>query len=105
MLIQFGHNDSSAVNDNQRARGTLRGTGPETQVIDNQLTGQRETVASYGAYLRGYVADIRALGATPVLCAPVPRKRRDEQGRTPRGSGSYASWAASLSMRRASSAA
>ena len=93
VLMQFGHNDSSAVNDNRRARGTLRGTGPERQDIDNQLTGQRETVFTYGAYLRGYVAEIRAFGATPVIASPVPRKRFDEQGRTVRGSGSYASWA------------
>ncbi len=96
VLIQFGHNDSSPVNDDQRARGTLRGTGPELQTIANRLTGQPETVASYGAYLRGYIADCRALGATPVLCTPVPRKRRDAQGRTVRGTDSYATWAATV---------
>ncbi|MBI5257812.1 MAG: rhamnogalacturonan acetylesterase [Burkholderiales bacterium] len=96
VLIQFGHNDGSPVNDDQRARGTLRGTGPEQQVIDNRLTGQRETVLSYGAYLRDYIAECRALGATPVLCTPVPRKRRDAQGRTLRGTDSHAGWAASV---------
>lgn len=93
VLVQFGHNDSSPVNDHQRARGTLRGTGAEREEIDNLLTGQRETVLTYGAYLRAYVAEIRALGATPVLCSPVPRKRFDAQGRTVRGTGSYGSWA------------
>ncbi|MDT7838875.1 rhamnogalacturonan acetylesterase [Aquabacterium sp. OR-4] len=96
VLIQFGHNDSSPVNDDQRARGTLRGTGDEQQAITNRLTGQPETVLTYGAYLRAYLAEIRALGATPVLCTPVPRQRRDEQGRTLRGIGSYASWAAEV---------
>lgn len=96
VLIQFGHNDSSAVNDAQRARGTLRGTGAESQDIQNLLTGLAETVYSYGAYLRGYIADCRARGATPVLCTPVPRKRRDAQGLTLRGTGSYATWAATV---------
>ncbi len=96
VLIQFGHNDSSPVNDDQRARGTLRGIGPEQQEIDNLLTGRRETVSTYGAYLRGYVAACRALGARPVLCSPVPRKRWDDQGRLLRGGASYAGWAAAV---------
>jgi lysophospholipase L1-like esterase len=96
VVMQFGHNDSSPVNDNSRARGTLRGTGPESETIDNLLTKQRETVYSYGAYLRGYVAEIRALGATPVICSPIPRKRFDEQGRAVRSAASYAGWAAAV---------
>lgn len=96
LLIQFGHNDSSPVNDTQRARGTLRGTGPETQDIVNQLTGQPETVGTYGAYLRGYIADCRALGVQPLLCTPVPRKRLDAQGRTLRDTERYAGWAAEV---------
>ncbi len=96
VLIQFGHNDSGPINDTQRARGTLRGTGPEQETIDNLLTGQRETVLTYGAYLRGYIEDIRALGAKPVLCTPIPRKRRDEQGRTVRGTAAHAGWAAAV---------
>jgi lysophospholipase L1-like esterase len=98
VLMQFGHNDGSPVNDSQRARGTLRGTGPEREDIVNQLTGQHETVFSYGAYLRSYVAEIRALGATPVIASPVPRKRFDAEGRTPRGSASYAGWAQAVAL-------
>lgn len=96
VLIQFGHNDGSPVNDDQRARGTLRGTGPEQQEIDNLLTGRRETVSTYGAYLRGYIAACRDLGARPVLCSPVPRKRWDEAGRLLRGGASHAGWAAAV---------
>ena len=51
VLIQFGHNDSSPVNDDSRARGTLKGTGEETEEIDNILTKQHETVHTYGWYL------------------------------------------------------
>ena len=98
VLIQFGHNDSGPVNDTHRARGTLRGTGPEQETIDNLLTRQRETVLTYGAYLRGYIAECRALGARPVLCTPVPRKRLDEQGRTLRGTAVHAGWAAAVAL-------
>jgi lysophospholipase L1-like esterase len=98
VLIQFGHNDSSAINDNSRARGTIRGIGTEQQAIDNLLTKQKETVYSYGEYLRRYVAEIRAIGATPVICSPIPRKRFDAAGKTVRSTESYAGWAAAVAQ-------
>lgn len=93
VLIQFGHNDSSALNDDSRARGTIKGVGEETQDIDNLLTGKRETVHSYGWYLRHYVAAIRARGAIAVICSPVPRKTWDANGSIVRNRDSYAGWA------------
>src|SRR6185295_560445 len=51
LVMQFGHNDASAVNDPTRARGTLPGTAGETAAIDNQMTGEREDVHTYGWYL------------------------------------------------------
>lgn len=94
VLMQFGHNDASPVNDNSRARGVLRGTGRETEDIDNLLTGKRETVSTYGAYLRGYIAEIRAAGATPVVCSPVIRKRWEADGaKVQRAGGNFAAWA------------
>lgn len=92
VVLQFGHNDASAVNDDSRARGALAGTGDETQEIDNQLTHQRESVHTYGWYLRQFVREARAIGVTPVICSPVPRKIwRD--GRVVRSPDSYAGWA------------
>ena len=38
VLMQFGHNDGSAINDDSRARGTIKGVGRETEEIDNILT-------------------------------------------------------------------
>ncbi len=97
VVMQFGHNDASPVNDNSRARGVLRGIGPEQEEIDNQLTGKRETVYTYGAYLRGYVAEIRAAGGTPVVCSPVIRKRWDADGnKVQRAGGNFAAWAAEV---------
>lgn len=92
VIIQFGHNDGGALNDTSRARGTIRGTGEESETIDNLLTGEREVVHSFGWYLRRYVADARAKGATPIIASLVPRNR-PENGRFVRDDGSYAGWA------------
>ncbi len=92
VVLQFGHNDSGAVNDRERARGTLKGTGEETESIENLLTGRHETVHTYGWYLRQAVREIRAAGATPVLCSPVPRKTWKD-GRIARASESHGGWA------------
>ena len=92
VLMQFGHNDDGALNDEKRARGTLKGVGDETQVIDNLLTKQHEVVHTYGWYLRQYVRETKARGATPVVCSPVPRKVWKE-GRIVRSGEGYAGWA------------
>jgi lysophospholipase L1-like esterase len=92
VIMQFGHNDSSPVNDSSRARGTLRGAGEEMQEIDNLLTGQRETVHTYSWYLRQFIADTKAKGATPIVCSPIPRKSWAD-GKVNRNAGSYGGWA------------
>jgi len=74
VVIQFGHNDGGPINDDSRARGSIRGVGDQTEQIDNLLTKQPEVVRTYGAYLRQYLAEARAKGATPYLCTQVPRK-------------------------------
>lgn len=84
VLVQFGHNDNGP-------RGSLKGTGPETEERENPTTHQKETVRTFGAYLRSYVADIRAAGATPVLCTLVPRKIWQD-GKIARSAGSHADW-------------
>ncbi|MFM7242652.1 MAG: rhamnogalacturonan acetylesterase [Planctomycetaceae bacterium] len=80
VIIQFGHNDGGPINDDSRARGSIRGTGDETEEIDNLLTKKHETVRTYGSYLRQYLADARAKGATPYLCTQVPRKMWEADG-------------------------
>ncbi|HWN46797.1 MAG TPA: hypothetical protein VNM71_05535, partial [Steroidobacteraceae bacterium] len=74
VIIQFGHNDSGAVNVEPpgstrplRARGSIPGIGNESEEIDNVITGKHETVYSFGWYLRKMIADTRAKGATPIL--------------------------------------
>ncbi|MGD1032461.1 MAG: rhamnogalacturonan acetylesterase [Opitutaceae bacterium] len=68
VIMQFGHNDNGA-------RGALKGTGEETEERDNPVTKQKETVHTFGWYLRSYIADIRSKGAVPIVCSLVPRNR------------------------------
>ncbi|MEO8334988.1 MAG: rhamnogalacturonan acetylesterase [bacterium] len=72
VIMQFGHNDASAVNDTSRARGVLHGIGEETEDIDNLLTHQHEVVHTFGWYLRKFISDTRARGATPIVASRVP---------------------------------
>lgn len=80
VIIQFGHNDGGAINDDSRARGSIRGIGDQTEEIDNLLTKKHEVVRTYGSYLRQYLADARARGVTPYLCTQVPRKMWEADG-------------------------
>lgn len=92
VLLQFGHNDSSPVNDSLRARGTLPGTGNETEKINNILTGKRETVHTYGWYIRKVVKETKAKGAIPIVMSPIPRNDWKD-GKTKRNNDSYGGWA------------
>ncbi|WP_143873103.1 rhamnogalacturonan acetylesterase [Catenovulum sediminis] len=74
VLIQFGHNDAAALNDNHRARGTINGIGVEYEEINNMLTKQQEKVLSYGGYLRKMIGEALAFGVKPIIVTPVPRK-------------------------------
>ena len=92
VMIQFGHNDGGPPNDQQRARGTIKGVGDETEEIDNLLTGKHEVVHTYGWYLRKFVTDAKAKGATAIICSPIPRNMwRD--GKVLRASDDYGKWA------------
>jgi lysophospholipase L1-like esterase len=92
VMMQFGHNDGGAVNDTSRARASLRGSGEETQEIDNLLTHRHEVVHTYGWYLRKFISDARATGATPLVCSLIPRQTwRD--GKIVRNKNDYAGWA------------
>lgn len=92
VLMQFGHNDSSPVNDDSRARGTLKGVGEETEAIDNVLTKEHEVVHTYGWYLRKMVREAKAKGAIPIIVTPIPRNDW-ENGKIKRTPEIYPDWA------------
>jgi lysophospholipase L1-like esterase len=92
VMMQFGHNDNGPLDDTARARGTIKGVGDESREIDNPITGKHETVHTFGWYLRKYIADTRAKGATPIVCSLIPRKTWKD-GKIARNKTDYAGWA------------
>ena len=97
-IIQFGHNDPGAINDSLRARASLKGNGDDFQEIDNLVTKQHEVVHSYGWYLRKFVEDAQAKGATAIICSPIPRMGW-VNGQVPRNS-IYNGWAADAAKQK-----
>ncbi len=92
LLIQFGHNDGGQMFDGDRPRASIKGNSDETIEGVVAATGKSETVHSYGWYLRKYVADAKAKGATPIVLSLVPRNRW-EGDKVIRSSQDYAKWA------------
>ena len=92
VLIQFGHNDGGIPDEPTRARSSLPGTGEETLEIENPILKVHETVHTYGWYLRKLVDDIKAKGATPILCSLIPRKTWKD-GKVVRNKENFAGWA------------
>jgi sialate O-acetylesterase len=91
VLIQFGHNDGGALNDD-RCRASLRGNGDGTETITRKTDGKSETVMSFGAYLRKYIRDARSKGATPIIVSLIPRNIWKD-GRIGRSAESHGLWA------------
>jgi rhamnogalacturonan acetylesterase len=73
VIMQFGHNDGSALFTTDRPRGSIKGTGDESESGTVEMTGKPEVVHTFGWYLRKFIADAKAKGATPIVCSPIPR--------------------------------
>jgi lysophospholipase L1-like esterase len=102
VLIQFGHNDGGAINEEPpgskrplRARGSLAGLGEESKTIDNIVTRQREVVYTFGHYIRKMIADTRARGAAPIVLSLTIRNSWSD-GKVERGSGKYGAWSEAI---------
>ncbi|UOQ51177.1 rhamnogalacturonan acetylesterase [Hymenobacter cellulosivorans] len=92
LLLQFGHNEGS-VPDTTKAgrRGVLRGTGEETKEL-TWPNGRRETVHTYGWYLRQFIRGAKARGATPVVASMIPRNQWQD-GKVKRATEDFGRWA------------
>lgn len=101
LVMQFGHNDDAPLNDDSRARGTIKGIGNEAVTIDNLVTKKTETVYSYGGYLRRFIGEARARGVTVVVCSPIPRKIWKDK-RIARSENSYPEWARLVALQSGS---
>jgi rhamnogalacturonan acetylesterase len=90
VLMQFGHNDGGGLAKSNRA--SLKGNGDQTQDVTDEKTGKKETVHTYGWYMRQYVAEAKAKGATAIVLSPIPRNIwKDDH--VARASNDYGKWA------------
>ena len=92
VIMQFGHNDGGPLDDTARARGTIRGIGDDSVEIYNPIRKIKETVHSYGWYMRKYIREAKARGAIPIVCSPIPRNDWKE-GKVVQSTASYTGWA------------
>lgn len=99
VLIQFGHNDASPLDDTARARGTINGIGDEEKEIYNPIMKKQELVHTYGWYLRKYLDEIQKKGAIPVVFSPVPRDNW-KNGKLNRIADTYGGWAREVAKSR-----
>lgn len=93
VLIQFGHNDGGEKFKGDRPRASIKGNDDSTETGIVEMTGKEETVHSYGWYLRKYIADAKARGATPIVLSLVPRNIWKD-GHIIRAKNDYGKWAA-----------
>ena len=91
-MMQFGHNEGSRPDTSRGGyRGVLKGTR-EDSVQLTWADGSVETVHSYGWYIRKFVRDAKAKGATPIVLSMIPRNEFRE-GMVLRADKDYGLWA------------
>ncbi len=81
VLIELGHNDNGPY-DSGRARASIPGVGTDSLNVTIKETGAKETVYTYGEYMRRFVREVKAKGAYPVLCSLTPRNAWDDKDST-----------------------
>ena len=72
VIISIGHNDNGPY-DEGRARAVIPGVGTDSLCVTIKETGEKETVYTYGGYLRKYISECREAGADPILMSLTPR--------------------------------
>ena len=80
VIISIGHNDNGPY-DEGRARPSIPGVGNDTLNVTIKETGEKETVYTYGGYMRKYINDVRAQGGHPILMSLTPRNAYDDKGK------------------------
>ena len=78
VVLELGHNDNGPL-DSGRARASYKGNDGKSPLADDSIivtikeTGAVDTVYTFGGYLRRFIADVRRVGATPILFTLTPR--------------------------------
>lgn len=81
VIIELGHNDNGPY-DSGRARASIPGIGKDSLVVTIKETGVKETVYTYGEYMRRFIRDVKARGAHPILMSLTPRNAWDDADST-----------------------
>jgi lysophospholipase L1-like esterase len=84
VLMQFGHNDA----------GTPKGNGDETTPATGRGAQPGAVNHTFGWYMRQYIEQVKAKGATPIVCSLIPRNNWSPDGKKiNRGDTSFGLWA------------
>ncbi len=100
LIIQFGLNDQSPIDDSTRSRGVLPGIGNDSVVIYNKVLHKTETVYSFGWYLRQFISFAKARGVTVMVASSIPVNAWKD-GKVVRGEKGFANWALQVAKNEA----
>lgn len=92
VIIELGHNDNGPY-DSGRARASIPGIGKERLDVVIKETGKKETVVTYGEYMRRFVRDVKSKGANPILFSLTPRNAWTDDGKIVRVDSTFGLWA------------
>lgn len=81
VIIELGHNDNGPY-DSGRARASIPGIGKDSLNVTIKETGEKETVYTYGEYMRRFIRETKAKGAHPVLLSLTPRNAWEDADST-----------------------
>jgi lysophospholipase L1-like esterase len=81
VIIELGHNDNGPY-DEGRARASIPGIGTDSLLVAIKETGDKETVYTYGEYMRRFLCETKAKGAHPILMSLTPRNAWDDKDST-----------------------
>lgn len=81
VIIELGHNDNGPY-DSGRARASIPGIGKDTLNVTIKETGEKETVYTYGEYMRRFIRETKAKGAHPILFSLTPRNAWEDADST-----------------------
>jgi len=90
VLIQMGQNDGRTPKERPR-RASLPGVGEETMPV-TLPDSTEDIVHTYGWYLRKYISDARAKGATPILMSLTAKHLWRDDGSNRRPYDNYPQW-------------
>lgn len=81
VIIELGHNDNGPY-DSGRARASIPGIGKDSLKVTIKETGVKETVYTYGEYMRRFIREVKAKNAHPILMSLTPRNAWEDKDST-----------------------